>query len=355
MFTDKYANNNYTKLEDGDVVMCVKTRDDHFIDGKEYKVFTDDCGTSCIFTEYLRRFFLIPKKGGYCSTNSEDHWFRKKESVVDTNRDKYFDLKEGKKVVCIISLDDHFIEGKEYWVYEDGCGEPILITENKQRFAIKEKQAGYCSTNLGHHWFYRKEVFLDNWAVKKEYQTPFSTKGYESVDVHGDGSVVLLKEKTEKVLGNSEFKGGDWVFETLLNGEIRLEKLIQKGENVSTKYASYNKEGINEQMPISRLVRATEEKRQALVVLNGEQAVPKLELTGGEAVKHLLKSQKWVLCQVSNFSETHARKGDVVALIDSADMYLPEGSFYDGGDDWSYAVPIDMNEKEITISLVKED
>lgn len=235
MFTDKCINDGRTKLEDGDVVMCVKTRDDHFIDGKEYKVFTDDCGMSCIFTEYLRRFFLVPKQGGYCSTNSEYHWFRKKEGVVD-----------------------------------------------------------------------------------------------------------------------KEFKGGDWVFETLLNGEIRLEKLIQKGENVSTKYASYNKLGINEQMPISRLVRATEDKRQALVVLNGEQAVPKLELTGGEAVKYLLERQKYVLCWVSDISEDKAREGDVMGLIDSADTLLPEGSFYNGGDDWNYAVPVDMNEKEITISLVEE-
>lgn len=232
---NRYISNGRTKLEDGDVVECVKTRDDHFIDGKEYKVIIDDCGQSWIITEHLRKFYLVPKQGGYFSTNSEFHWFRKKEKVMD-----------------------------------------------------------------------------------------------------------------------KEFKGGDWVFETLLNGEIRLEKLIQKGENVSTKYASYNKLGVNEQMPISKLVRATEEKRQALVVLNGEQAVPKLELTGGEAVKHLLKSQKWVLCQVSNFSENHARKGDVVALIDSADMHIPEGSFYDGGDDWDYAVPIDMNKKEIVINLVEE-
>ena len=77
-----FTNDEYTKLEEGDVVVCVKTRDAHFIDGKEYKVFTDDCGMSCIFTEYLRRFFLVPKQGGYCSTNSEEHWFRKKEKVM---------------------------------------------------------------------------------------------------------------------------------------------------------------------------------------------------------------------------------------------------------------------------------
>lgn len=231
-----FTKDNYTKLEEGDVVECVKTRDDHFINGKEYKVHIDDSGNSRIITEGLYEFYLRSKQGGYCSTNSEYHWFRKKESAV-----------------------------------------------------------------------------------------------------------------------GEEFKAGDWVFETLLNGEIRLEKLNQKGENVSTKYASYNKDGINEQMPISRLVRATKENRQALAVLNGEQAVPKLELTGGEAVKHLLGLQKWVLCQVSNISEAHARVGSVIALIDCADTVLPFGSFYDGGDDWGYAVPIDMNGEEITVSLVGWD
>ena len=236
MFTDKDANNNCTKLEEGDVVMCVKARDDQFIEGKEYIVHESwYAGGMIVITEKYDRYSLNPKQGGYCSTNSEDHWFRKKESAV-----------------------------------------------------------------------------------------------------------------------GEEFKAGDWVFETLLNGEIRLEKLNQKGENVSTKYASYNKEGINEQMPISKLVRATKEKRQALVELNGEQAVPKLEMTGGEAVKHLLKSQKWVLCQVSNISEAHARVGSVIALIDCADTILQFGSFYDGGDDWDYAVPVDMNGQEITISLVED-
>ena len=230
-------------------------------------------------------------------------------------KDNYTKLEEGDVVECVKTKDDQFIEGKEYKVYNTHyAGEVMVITEEYDRYALRPKQGGYCSTNSEYHWFRKKESVVDK-----------------------------------------DFKGGDWVFETLLNGEIRLEKLIQKGENVSTKYASYNKLGINEQMPISRLVRATEDKRQALVVLNGEQSVPKLELTGGEAVKHLLKSQKWVLCQVSNVSEAHARKGDVIALIDCADTIIPFGCFYDGGDDWGYAVPIDMNGKEITVSLVEGD
>lgn len=237
MFTDRYINEGRTKIEEGDVVECVKNRDDQFIEGKEYKVYdTHYAGEMMVITEKYDRYALRPKQGGYCCTNTEDHWFRKKEDIMD-----------------------------------------------------------------------------------------------------------------------KEFKGGDWVFETLLNGEIRLEKLMQKGENVSTKYASYNKLGVNEQMPISRLVRATKENRQALVTLYGEGAVPKLELTGGEAVKHLLGLQKYVLCQVSNISEDHARKGSVIALIDCADTILQFGSFYDGGDDWDYAVPIDMNGDELTISLVGWD
>lgn len=312
MFTNKDTDDNYTDLKLGDVVVCTFSKDNHFIIGEEYKVIADGCGGYILITENKMRFALNPKQGGYCSTNTEEHWFYKKEYIVIIDKNTETELKMGDTVVCIKGRDCHFIGGKEYKVAVDSWGEPMIITERSQRYALKPKQGGYCSTNLGEHWFRKKEVIVDN-----------------------------------------ELKGGDWVFETLLNGEIRLEKLIQKGENVSTKYASYNKLGINEQMPISRLVRATEDKRQALVVLNGEQAVPKLELTGGEAVKHLLKSQKYVLCWVSNFSETHARKGDVVALIDSADMHLPEGSFYDGGDDWNYAVPVDMNQKEITISLVE--
>lgn len=237
MFTDKYINEGRTKLEEGDVVVCIKTRDDKLNEGKEYTVYESGyAGEFLVITEKFYRYDIIPKQGGYCCTNTEEHWFRKKENVM----------------------------GKE-------------------------------------------------------------------------------------------FKSGDWVFETQVNGKIKLEKLSQKGGYVSTGYASYNKLGINEQMPISKLVQATKENRQALVTLYGEQEVPKLELSGGEAVKYLLGLQKWVLCWVSNDSEAHAREGNVVALIDCADTILPFGSFYDGGDDWDYAVPIDMNGDELTISLVGWD
>ena len=233
--------------------------------------------------------------------------------------DKYTDvsytkLEEGDVVVCVKARDLHFIEGKEYKVYGTGyAGEMMVLTENKDRYALRPKQGGCCCTNTEDHWFRKKESDM-----------------------------------------NKEFKAGDWVFETKLNGEVSLEKLVLKGDYVCTDYECYNSFGINEKMPILQLVRATPENRKALVTLYGEETIPKLELTGGEAVKYLLERQKYVLCQVSNFSENHARKGDVVALIDSADMYLPEGSFYDGGDDWNYAVPIDMNKKEIVINLVEE-
>ena len=218
-------------------------------------------------------------------------------------------------MVCVKTRDDQFIEGKEYKVYDTYyAGEMMVITEKYDRYALRPKQGGYCCTNTEEHWFRKKENVMDK-----------------------------------------EFKAGDWVFETQIDGKIKLEKLIQKGENVSTKYASYNKLGVNEQMPISKLIQATKENRQALVTLYGEQAVPKLELTGGEAVKHLLGLQKYVLCQVSNISEAHARVGSVIALIDCADTILPFGSFYDGGDDWDYAVPSDMNGQEVAISLVGWD
>lgn len=229
--------------------------------------------------------------------------------------DEYTKLEEGDVVVCVKTRDDQFIEGKEYKVYDTHyAGEMMVITEKYDRYALRPKHGGYCCTNTEEHLFRKKE----------------------------SGS-------------NKEFRAGDWVFETKLNGEVSLEKLVLKGDYVCTDYECYNSFGINEKMPILQLVRATSENRKALVILYGEETIPKLEITGGEAVKHLLKSQKWVLCQVSNFSETHARKGDVVALIDCADTILPFGSFYDGGDDWDYAVPIDMNGQEITISLVEEE
>ena len=59
------------------------------------------------------------------------------------------EVEVGDVVVCTISIDEHFIEGNEYKVYADGCGDPMLLTENKQRFAIKPRQEGYCCTNTG--------------------------------------------------------------------------------------------------------------------------------------------------------------------------------------------------------------
>lgn len=240
MFTDKYINEGRTKLEEGDVVECVKTRDDHFINGKEYKVHIDNSGNPRIITEGLYRFYLRPKQGGYCSTNLEKHWFRKKDEVM-----------------------------------------------------------------------------------------------------------------------SEEFKEGDWVFEVSHKEGIHLTK-ISSADNLTFplrgKLMCYMTDGrFYPDAEVPSLLYATPKNRQALVTIYGEQAVPKLELSGGEAVKHLLKSQKWVLCWVSDVSEAHAREGNVVALIDCADTILPFGSFYDGGDDWDYAVPIDMNGKEITISLVGWD
>ena len=241
MFTDKYINEGRTKLEEGDVVVCIKTRDDKLNEGKEYTVYESGyAGEFLVITEKFYRYDIIPKQGGYCCTNTEEHWFRKKENVM----------------------------GKE-------------------------------------------------------------------------------------------FKSGDLVFEVSHKEGIHLTK-ISSADNLTFplrgKLMCYMADGrFYPDAKVPSLLYATKENRQALVVLNGEQAVPKLELTGGEAVKHLLGLQKWVLCQVSNISENHARVGNVIALIDCADTILPFGSFYDGGDDWDYAVPIDMNGDELTISLVGWD
>ena len=238
--------------------------------------------------------------------------------------DKYINegrtkLEEGDVVVCIKTRDDKLNEGKEYTVYESGyAGEFLVITEKFYRYDIIPKQGGYCSTNSGHHWFRKKEK-------------------------------VMVKE----------FKEGDWVFEVSHKEGIHLTK-ISSADNLSFplrgKLMCYMTDGrFYPDAEVPSLLYATAENRQALVTLYGEQSVPKLELTGGEAVKHLLGLQKWVLCWVSDDSEAHAREGNVVALIDCADTILPFGSFYDGGDDWDYAVPIDMNGDELTISLVGWD
>lgn len=237
--------------------------------------------------------------------------------------DKYINegrtkIEEGDVVECVKTRDEHFIEGKEYKVTTDSWGEPMLITEMSQRYALKPKQGGYCSTNLGEHWFRKKENVMDK-----------------------------------------EFKAGDWVFEISHKEGIHLTKISSANNPtfpLRGKLMCYITDGrFYPETELPHLLHATLENRQALVTLYGERAVPNLELSGGEAVKHLLKSQKYVLCWVSDDSEAHAREGNVIALIDCADTILPFGSFYDGGDDWDYAVPIDMNGEEITINLVGWD
>lgn len=319
-----FTNDEYTKLEEGDVVVCTFSKDNHFIIGKEYKVIADGWGEPMLVTEYLHRSFLRPKQGGYCSTNLDNHWFYKKGCIVVIDKNTETDLKIGDTVVCVKSRDEHFIGGKEYKVYATGIvGEMMVLTEMSQRYALRPKQGGYCSTNLGEHWFRKKEVVVDSefkvgekvFTLNREFgivlATVFSINGNVMVVEHGEGDLLCHSEFTR-----------------------------------CGKHYVYDK--------IKSVIKATSENRKALARFHGEDVVPKLELSGGEAVKNLLKRQKYVLCQVSNFSETHARKGDVVALIDSADILLPEGSFYDGGDDWDYAVPIDMNKKEIVINLVEE-
>lgn len=144
----------------------------------------------------------------------------------------------------------------------------------------------------------------------------------------------------------NEFKAGDLVFETLINGEMLLTKLSARGDYVCTRHASYNHYGINEQTPICQLLHATPENRQALVTLYGEDAVPELPLRGSELTKRLLEKHKYVMCWVCQHSDEQARKwpqGTCIATAVEDDGFtLADGGFAE------YAVPVDMNGNEIT-------
>ena len=143
----------------------------------------------------------------------------------------------------------------------------------------------------------------------------------------------------------NEFKAGDLVFETLINGEMLLTKLSARGDYVCTRHASYNHYGINEQTPICQLLHATPENRQALVTLYGEDAVPKLPLSPQEITLKLLENQKYQLCRVSNHSTDWKHNKNLKAIVHIGVF----GEFLDSnGEGWTYGIPVDNNGNEIT-------
>lgn len=151
----------------------------------------------------------------------------------------------------------------------------------------------------------------------------------------------------------NELKAGDLVFELTASKGILLTTICRVKSceyYLSTDHATYTGQGVNAQLPISRLFHATPENRQALVTLYGEDAVPKLPLRGSELTKRLLKKQKYVLCFCSDTNDDDCRDNKKLSII----TYFKEGYFYDRevvspfSATWKCAVPIDNNGNEIT-------
>ena len=151
----------------------------------------------------------------------------------------------------------------------------------------------------------------------------------------------------------NEFKAGDLVFELTASKGILLTTICRVKSceyYLSTDHATYTGQGVNAQLPISRLFHATPENRQALVTLYGEDAVPEIPLRGSELTKKLLEKQKYVMCYCCDTSDDDFRKDKNIRIISC----FEDGYFYSGKVDspfvatWKYAVPVDMNGNEIT-------
>lgn len=148
----------------------------------------------------------------------------------------------------------------------------------------------------------------------------------------------------------NEFKAGDLVFELTASKGILLTTICRIKScdyYLSTNNASYTMQGVNAQLPISRLFHATPENRQALVTLYGEDAVPEIPLRGSELTKKLMRKQKYVLCYVSDVSDDEARENPYLVIIKG---YRSGGWFDEVTNDnvYKYAVPVDKYGNEIT-------
>lgn len=148
----------------------------------------------------------------------------------------------------------------------------------------------------------------------------------------------------------NEFKAGDLVFELDFVSGFKLTVLTAyidptyplKG---SSDLYTANGLDIDNDTGVPSLLPATQEIREKLVAIWGEDAVPKLPLRGSELTKEFLKQQKYVLCRVSDYSDERARELNDVRTIRMAHC----GEFLrEDGEFANYAVPIDYNGNEIT-------
>lgn len=152
---------------------------------------------------------------------------------------------------------------------------------------------------------------------------------------------------------NKTFKPGDLVFE--LDFVIGFKLTVLKTHDTPTYTVKgsggiYTARGlvIYNDTGIPSLLHATQEMREKLVAIWGEDAVPKLPVRGSELTKKLLAKQKYVLCLVSHNSDDAARKHrDLLAIIDYVDD--KKGWFSCTDEDiYNHAVPVDIHGNEIT-------
>lgn len=154
---------------------------------------------------------------------------------------------------------------------------------------------------------------------------------------------------------SKEFKPGDLVFELDFVSGFKLTVLTAyidptyplKG---SSDLYTANGLDIDNDTGAPSLLPATQEIREKLVTIWGEEAVPKLALRGSELTKKLLEKQKYVLCYVSDTNDGDCRENQRLSVIER----FEDGHFYKGKVNgpfvctWKYAVPIDNHGYEIT-------
>lgn len=157
-------------------------------------------------------------------------------------------------------------------------------------------------------------------------------------------------KKGEMKMSN-EFKAGDLVFEVSFLSGIRLIEVTNHDNPIYTikgNSETYTENGkkFDDTGGVPSLLHATQEMRENLVAIWGEDAVPKLPLRGSELTKRLLEKQKYVICWVNDKSDERARDWPheicVVCAVEDGGFTLGDGGFAE------YAVPIDNNGNEIT-------
>lgn len=222
------------------------------------------------------------------------------------------EFKAGDKVVCTESSDALVSTGKEYYLEKGEAGNLLLRVSINCLYAFNDCGDGTGRTNAGNAKFKKVEA---------------------------------------KKVEATKFKPGDLVFEVFEVSGIRLSKLVDGGLGdanypIATKSKTYVGTGkLLNDYKLPSIFHATPEKRQALVALYGEDAVPKLPLSPQEITLKLLENQKYQLCKVSN----HSTQWDFNNVLKAVIHIGVFNEFIDSnGASWTYGIPVDNNGNEIT-------